>query len=423
MSSTIYVETSVFNYLTPPNASDLATATYHFITQQWWSGARRAHLKASYLLRIETAAGPPNTAHRFSALQSVTLLPASQSVQRLTNKLLASGLLPPESLHYAIHIATAAANGSSYFLTWDMDQLGSPPQTAQVNQLLEDAGYRPLSFCTPADLTGEQSAPQHSQPLNADLRAFRASHARSHGGHVEGIFRSIHHSQRSRDRPCFPAPRRPVAGRLKTVGLSPVLPGILIPLVSPLIAAAALIWAITHEANKFHAAQTIERESQIESVAAPAYYAHNVWKTVSATAKRNFVDRTWIAEYKHAAFRLCDAIQSEPAVTRLIYGEMVFPNILPQSASNGLVLLAQLCITSRGIGENTSPEAIRRIDANLSFFLATVLFFFEKDGCTRESLYRSIVRIRDENSGNSLYQYYLISTASSAYGEVTQCDR
>ena len=204
-------------------------------------------------------------------------------------------------------------------------------------------------------------------------------------------------------------------------GIPECVTKILIPLISPLVAALALILAITSASNEIRTAQQRSQDYTIQLVAAPAFYAEQVWRGVVVSAESGLVDSSWIKEYKDTADRLCKAIHDDPTVNRLLYTEMELPNIPQTSPSNGLVVVAYFCITSREISDGGDLHQIKSKNHEIVFLIKLIRFFFEKDECNRKALYGELETIRDENPQEALFDLYMVSQNSSAYTKTEPC--
>src|SRR5688572_33919 len=107
---TVYVETTIFSYLTARPSSDLVTAAHQRLTAEWWQLApARCRLVVSAVVLQEIGAGDPVLADRRHALLAdLPLLEISPRARTLAETLLGAGLLPPRANADALHVAVAA---------------------------------------------------------------------------------------------------------------------------------------------------------------------------------------------------------------------------------------------------------------------------------------------------------------------------
>ena len=141
MLPTAYIETSVISYLTALPSRDVVIAAYQQVTREWWRTARnRFELVASELVLQEAAAGDSAAARaRLAALETVTLLEATDDAATLTRKFLDLGAIPRKAAEDAAHIANAVLR-------------------SRIEHVCRQAGYEPPVICTPNELI----APDHA---------------------------------------------------------------------------------------------------------------------------------------------------------------------------------------------------------------------------------------------------------------------
>jgi len=107
----------------------------------------------------ECQAGDPTAAAlRVAALAGVPLLEASNATVELAAALVAGVPLPPRAEADALHIATAAANGVRYLLTWNCTHIANAVLRGRIERVCRAAGFEPPTICTPGELVAEGSA-------------------------------------------------------------------------------------------------------------------------------------------------------------------------------------------------------------------------------------------------------------------------
>ena len=97
MKPVVYIETSVVSYLASRPSRDVVIVARQQVTREWWSTARaRFHLAASELVIREARQGDRDAARaRLTMLKGVTLLDATEEVEQLAHKLIASRAFLP----------------------------------------------------------------------------------------------------------------------------------------------------------------------------------------------------------------------------------------------------------------------------------------------------------------------------------------
>lgn len=154
MLPTAYIETSVISYLTALPSRDVVIAAYQQVTREWWRTARnRFELVASELVLQEAAAGDSVAARaRLAALETVTLLEATDDAATLTRKFLDLGAIPRKAAEDAAHIAIAVTNGADYLVTWNFRHIANAVLRSRIEHVCRQAGYEPPVICTPNEL-------------------------------------------------------------------------------------------------------------------------------------------------------------------------------------------------------------------------------------------------------------------------------
>lgn len=154
MKPKAYIETTVVSYLTAWPSRDVVIAGYQQTTCEWWRhAADRFELVASELVINEASAGDVDAAQdRLTALESVTLLDATEEAAELAQQLIDAGAIPEKAAEDAGHIAIAVTNGIDYLVTWNCRHIANATMRSQIEQVCRHAGYEPTIICTPAEL-------------------------------------------------------------------------------------------------------------------------------------------------------------------------------------------------------------------------------------------------------------------------------
>ena len=154
MKPTVYIETSVINYLTGLPARDVVVAGRQALTIEWWGTCRqRFDVFVSALVVTEAEDGDPMAAQRrLGAIEDVPALDVSDEAKALARQMVTGGPIPKEYPEDALHIAVCALNGMDYLVTWNCTHLANATIRRQVERFLEKAGFVCPVICTPEEL-------------------------------------------------------------------------------------------------------------------------------------------------------------------------------------------------------------------------------------------------------------------------------
>lgn len=154
MKATVYIETSIFSYLTARPSNDLRAMANQSITWQWWETRRTNYsLVVSDLVLSEAGSGHPDAAQsRLAAITDIPLLKISDNVRILVIALIDSHAVPHKAAADAYHIAIAAVNGVEYLLTWNCTHIANAHTRSKIEATCRSLGYEPPIICTPIEL-------------------------------------------------------------------------------------------------------------------------------------------------------------------------------------------------------------------------------------------------------------------------------
>jgi predicted nucleic acid-binding protein len=156
MKASVYVETTIPSYLTAWPSRDLVRAAHQQITREWWARREGFELFTSRLVIQECQAGDEEAAaDRLAALTGIPLLEQGTDVAELAEALLREVPLPGKAAADALHIATAAAHGMLYLLTWNCTHIANAALRPRIEAVCRGAGFEPPLICTPEELPTE----------------------------------------------------------------------------------------------------------------------------------------------------------------------------------------------------------------------------------------------------------------------------
>jgi hypothetical protein len=119
MSETVYIETSIWGYLTARSTRNLILAANIEVTKEWWELHRSTFtLYVSQVVLDEVGRGDAEIAlKRLEILNGVPLVELNQSVRSLAAQFLSRSNIPPKASDDAAHIAATTVHGLDYLST------------------------------------------------------------------------------------------------------------------------------------------------------------------------------------------------------------------------------------------------------------------------------------------------------------------
>jgi hypothetical protein len=151
---TVYIETTVVGNIVGRVHPDPKIAAWQLATREWWASARdRYHLFVSQLTLDECGDGDPDAAkERLSVIKDVNLIGVSDEAEKLAELLVNRLAVPASEPRDALHIATAAANGVQFIVTWNFKHILNPHVQAKIANACREGGFGPPVICTPQQL-------------------------------------------------------------------------------------------------------------------------------------------------------------------------------------------------------------------------------------------------------------------------------
>jgi predicted nucleic acid-binding protein len=151
---TVYVETSIFGYLTARSTANLILAANIKVTQDWWDNCRSAFtVYASELVEDEAARGDKAIANqRLDLLKPIMYLDIIEEAVELAQAFLQHSNLPPKAFNDSLHIALATVYGLDYLLTWNCKHMANAQIQKKLSQISLQLGYELPIICTPYEL-------------------------------------------------------------------------------------------------------------------------------------------------------------------------------------------------------------------------------------------------------------------------------
>lgn len=154
--ASVYIETSVISYLTARPSASLLAAAHQQVTREWWDHHRdRFEQFISPMVLDEAGRGDSEAAaRRLAAVQSFSVLEATQSAVGLVDALISDGALPSVARDDATHVAIATVHSMDYLLTWNCRHIDNAEVKPLIRSVCAVHGYVCPEICTPEELMG-----------------------------------------------------------------------------------------------------------------------------------------------------------------------------------------------------------------------------------------------------------------------------
>ncbi len=155
MKASVYIETSVFSYLTARPSNDLRAMANQSATLDWWETQRANYnIFVSELVVSEASKGHPEASlRRLAVINDLPLILISEEVRGLAQALIENHALPQKAEADAYHVAIAVIHGIEYLLTWNCTHIANAHTRPKIEATCRRLGYEPPVICTPLELT------------------------------------------------------------------------------------------------------------------------------------------------------------------------------------------------------------------------------------------------------------------------------
>lgn len=150
----IYIETSVFSYLTARDSRDLVIAAQQHVTRHWWQRiASQAQLCVSVFVLQEAERGDAAQAKlRLSLVNQCAYLDINPDIERLAQRYFKGLSIPERSRLDAFHIAVAAWHRVEYVASWNCKHIASARVQHELAAINAKSGLPTPVLCTPFEL-------------------------------------------------------------------------------------------------------------------------------------------------------------------------------------------------------------------------------------------------------------------------------
>ena len=150
----VYLETTFISYLVARPSRDVIVAGHQQTTQDWWENRRsRFDCSVSQVVIDEASVGDPTEVQkRLAVIGGLPTLALTDEANALTQAIMAAGILPPQVLRDAAHVAVAAVHAVDYLLTWNCKHLANAQIARRIAVVCEKLGRKMPIICTPEEL-------------------------------------------------------------------------------------------------------------------------------------------------------------------------------------------------------------------------------------------------------------------------------
>lgn len=152
----VYLETSFISYLVARPSRDVIVAGHQQTTLQWWASRRGLfECSISQVVIAEVSEGDPTEIQkRLAIISGLPVLKATEDAEALAQAIMVAGVLPPDAVRDAAHVAVAAIHGIDYLLTWNCRHLANAQISRRIRLVCDKLKQRMPAVCTPDELMG-----------------------------------------------------------------------------------------------------------------------------------------------------------------------------------------------------------------------------------------------------------------------------
>jgi hypothetical protein len=153
MKKSIYIETTIFSYLTGKPSANLINAARQQTTNLWWENRRKDfRLFVALPVIVEASNGDSNAAaKRLAVIRKIPLIGLTPQASDLADFLIKETPFPTNAEVDALHIAIACVNRCDFILTWNFKHIANAEIRSKLEILAESQGYRLPTICTPEE--------------------------------------------------------------------------------------------------------------------------------------------------------------------------------------------------------------------------------------------------------------------------------
>ncbi len=159
IKSTIYLDTSVINFLFADDAPEKKEITVDFFENFVRLGVYDTYITEYVIAEINQTNNEEERTRLLKVVEDypIEILPIDklQEVGLLAQNYLDNGIIPPKKLFDALHVAFCVASKIDYLVSWNFKHLANINRERRILAKNYELGYiHPLRIITPTELTG-----------------------------------------------------------------------------------------------------------------------------------------------------------------------------------------------------------------------------------------------------------------------------
>jgi len=159
MKSTIYLDTSVINFLFADDSPEKKEITVDFFDNFVKMGIYDTYLTEYVIAEINQTTDNEERLRLLKIVEDypIEILPVDkvEEIGLLAQNYLDNGIMPPKKLFDALHVAFCVVSKIDYLVSWNFKHLANINRERRVLAKNYELGYiHPLRIITPTELTG-----------------------------------------------------------------------------------------------------------------------------------------------------------------------------------------------------------------------------------------------------------------------------
>jgi len=159
--TTIYLDTSVINFLFAEDAPEHQAETVEFFDKFIRLGIYETFVSVFVTDEIMQTKQEENRTRLLNVLADFELefLEASDPrIVHLARQYLTAGVIPPKKLYDALHVGTAVFHKIDYLVSWNYKHLANINRESRINAVNLSQGYeKPIRIITPLELMSDET--------------------------------------------------------------------------------------------------------------------------------------------------------------------------------------------------------------------------------------------------------------------------
>ena len=157
MKPTVYIETTIPSYYfnSRPEASMVASCEW---TRDWWDNYRQDYNLVTGAAVIEelSEGNHPLKAQKLALLDGLTLLPATEEVNRIAKVYISCKAMPDDPKGDVLHLALASVYKCDILLSWNCRHIVNYQKAGHIRQLNTSLGLHVPALLTPLELLNRE---------------------------------------------------------------------------------------------------------------------------------------------------------------------------------------------------------------------------------------------------------------------------